>query len=468
MSKQSTAKLFGAAIQHLRKGRGLTQSVLAKKAGLHTTFLSGVEKGTRNVTLETASKLARALGVPLQQLFGDASIEFHHADKPTPVVFLKLGGTWDMQLTPGGLKGEGQFDDTSFAEVEKASGFDEVEILKALDLAFHASKSVHESIGKHIPWAEGIDSLIKGEFLALFSGDSSHYRPSLLALVISFILERMRKDPNVQVLAGMGTDTVDILLPYLDTLLFDKEGTLPVLVSGANLSFREPKSDAPQNFRDLALATHLPLAPGGYYIFNHAIYRGGDFVKIDPDENPSSLEGQITFFAPQRTYTRIGLLGGGTVRRETLANTASIVPAYPYQDIYDAINATATVNLGDTNDIDAEVAKIRDPRYRAVVVVSHALGNAPYPIRRAVIDAAKAGKLVLNVSRTLSGNTNSRYYISLSSINERELKGASAMVLDGGRLSNRTGKALLVRALLDGLDQPATADLIRRYSARTF
>jgi L-asparaginase/Glu-tRNA(Gln) amidotransferase subunit D len=392
----------------------------------------------------------------------------HHADKPTPVLFLKLGGTWDMQLTAEGLMGEGQLDDKAFAETEKAQGFDEEKIMQALDVAFRSAKPIHESIGRHIPWAAGIDSLVSGDFLTLFSGDSSHYRPALIAPALSFILGRISHEPHVQVLAGMGTDTVDILLPYIDTLLFDKQGTLPVLVSGANLSFRDKNSDAPQNFHDLALATHLPLAPGAYYIFNHAIYRGGDFVKVDPDENPSTVEGQITFFAPQRTYTRIGFLGGGTVRREAYAGGAPDVPTYSHQDIYDAINATVTVNLGDTNDIDVEIAKIRDPKYRAVVIVSHALGNAPYPIRRAVIDAAKAGKLVLNVSRALSGNTNSRYYVSLSSINGRELKSAPAIVLDGGRLSNRTGKALLVRALLDGLDQRATADLIRRYSARTF
>jgi transcriptional regulator with XRE-family HTH domain len=468
MSKQSVGKQFGSAVQRVRKEKGLTQSAFAKKASLHTTFVSGVEKGTRNVTVETAQKIAKALDVPLQELFGDSSNSIHKADAPTPVLFLKLGGTWDMQVTEEGLMGEGQLDDKAFAEVEKGNGFDEMKTMQALNTAFHAAKPMHESIGGHMPWAPGIDSLIRGDFLPLFSGDSSHYRPALIAPALSFVMERMRREPHVQILAGMGTDTVDIILPYIDALLFDREGTLPVLFSGANRMSREVNSDAPQNFRDLALATHLPLLPGGYYIFNHAIYRGGDFVKIDPDDNPSTVEGQITFFAPQRTYTRIGFLGGGTVRREAHTGGMPDVPMYPHQDIYDAINATATVNLGDTNDIDVEVAKIRDPRYRAVVVVSHALGNAPYPIRRAVIDVAKAGKLVLNVSRTLSGNTNSRYYISLSSINERELKGATAMVLDGGRLSNRTGKALLTRALLDGLDQKRTADLIRRYSARTF
>lgn len=468
MSKQPSTKDFGETIARLRKERNLTQSLLAKKSGLHTTFISGIEKGVRNVTIETAGKVARALDVSLQELFDDSSSELHRGDKPTAVSFLKLGGTWDMQLSKEGLKGEGQLDDTSFAKLEESAGFDEGEIMKALDAAFHDATPIQETIGHHIPWAEKIDTLIQGRFLSLFSGDSSHYRPSLIAPVVSFIMERMRVEPNVQILAGMGTDTVDILLPYLDTLLFDKEGTLPVLVSGANRSFREENSDAPQNFHDLALATRLPLGPGGYYIFNRAIYRGGDFVKIDPDENPSTVEGQITFFAPQRTYTRLGFLGGGTVRREAYSGMASKIPTYPLQEIYEAINATATVNLGDTNDINREVEKIRDPKYRAIILVSHALGNAPYPIRRAVIEAAKEGKLILNVSRTLSGNTNSRYYVSLSSVNERELKGRSAMILDGGRLSNRTGKALLVRALLDKLDQKSAYDLIRRYAARTF
>lgn len=467
MSKQSTAKRFGISIQHLRKERGLTQSVLAKKSSLHTTFVSGVEAGDRNVTLETASKLARALGVPLVDLFAEHQ-SLKSPSGPVRATFLKLGGTWDMQMTREGLTGHGQLDDKAFADFEKSHGYDEKKILDALWTTFSATAPIKDDIAAHLPWVNTLDSLIEGDFFQLFSGDSSHYRPALVAPVVAYIFGRMRAEPDVHVLAGMGTDTIDVLLPFFDVMLFDKQGTLPLLCSGANLSFREKDSDAPQNFRDLALATRLPLQPGAYYIFNRTIYRGGDFVKVDPDEDPTSVEGQITFFSPHRTQARIGFLGEGTVRVEREGMAADSIPPYEPQDIYDALNRTVTVNLGDENDVGAEVERILDPRYPAVIVASHALGNASYPIRRAVIEAVQRGKLVLNVSRCITGNTSDRYYVSLSNINSRELKGTSQQVLSGGRVSTRVGKALLVRALLDNLDQRATADLIRRYSARTF
>jgi len=266
---------------------------------------------------------------------------------------------------------------------------------------------------------------------------------------------------------GMGTDTVDLILPFLDALLFDKYGYPPVLISGANRSYREEKSDAPQNFHDLGAATRLPLLPGAYYVFNRALYRGGDFVKANPEENPTTLEGQITFFAPHRTHTRIGFLDEGTMRREK-SDTLTELHAYTAREFYEAIVRVITIDLGNNNDIVHEVEKILDPRYPGVIIASHALGNAPFPIRRAVIEAAKSGKLIMNVSRAILGSTSERYYASLSSVNTRELDGASAGVIDGGKINNRTGKALLVRALLERKDQRETAALVKKYAARTF
>lgn len=41
----------------------LTQETLAEKCGLHFTYVGSVERGERNVTLQTIVRLARALEI---------------------------------------------------------------------------------------------------------------------------------------------------------------------------------------------------------------------------------------------------------------------------------------------------------------------------------------------------------------------------------------------------------------------
>lgn len=55
-------------IEELRKKKGLTQEQLAEKAGLHRAYFWDIENG-RNISVKTAYKIARALGVPLSELF---------------------------------------------------------------------------------------------------------------------------------------------------------------------------------------------------------------------------------------------------------------------------------------------------------------------------------------------------------------------------------------------------------------
>lgn len=55
-------------IEELRKGKGLTQEELAEKAGLHRAYFWDIENG-RNISIRTAYKIARALGVKLSLLF---------------------------------------------------------------------------------------------------------------------------------------------------------------------------------------------------------------------------------------------------------------------------------------------------------------------------------------------------------------------------------------------------------------
>lgn len=58
-------KKLGSNVQRLRREKGLSQEDLADLAGLHRTYVSGVERGVRNPTLTVIDRLARALGVEM-------------------------------------------------------------------------------------------------------------------------------------------------------------------------------------------------------------------------------------------------------------------------------------------------------------------------------------------------------------------------------------------------------------------
>jgi transcriptional regulator with XRE-family HTH domain len=63
-------KKFGKRVKALRLQKGITsQMALANKAGLDRTYVGGLERGERNVALINISKLAKALGVDLVDLF---------------------------------------------------------------------------------------------------------------------------------------------------------------------------------------------------------------------------------------------------------------------------------------------------------------------------------------------------------------------------------------------------------------
>lgn len=52
---------LGLNLQRLRKEKGWSQEELADRAGLHRTYVSGVERGIRNPTITIVEKLAVTL-----------------------------------------------------------------------------------------------------------------------------------------------------------------------------------------------------------------------------------------------------------------------------------------------------------------------------------------------------------------------------------------------------------------------
>ncbi len=62
-------KKFGDRIRKLRVDKKLSQEEIAHRAGVHRTYLGGIERGERNPSLRNIAALAKALGVNLSELF---------------------------------------------------------------------------------------------------------------------------------------------------------------------------------------------------------------------------------------------------------------------------------------------------------------------------------------------------------------------------------------------------------------
>lgn len=64
-------ELFRKAVRQRRLSMGLSQEALAERADLHWTYIGGIERGERNVSLINIVRLARALDLtPARLLAG--------------------------------------------------------------------------------------------------------------------------------------------------------------------------------------------------------------------------------------------------------------------------------------------------------------------------------------------------------------------------------------------------------------
>ncbi|MDP2637547.1 MAG: helix-turn-helix transcriptional regulator [Candidatus Levybacteria bacterium] len=69
MNKSTTLrKKFGERVRQLRKEMNISQEELDFRTGLDRTYISGIERGIRNPSLDNIGKLAKALQVDLPKL----------------------------------------------------------------------------------------------------------------------------------------------------------------------------------------------------------------------------------------------------------------------------------------------------------------------------------------------------------------------------------------------------------------
>jgi transcriptional regulator with XRE-family HTH domain len=66
--RSPTGEQFGRVVRRLRLERGLKLQELAKAAGLHWTYLSGIERGLRNPSLKVLAAIAGSFGLTTAEL----------------------------------------------------------------------------------------------------------------------------------------------------------------------------------------------------------------------------------------------------------------------------------------------------------------------------------------------------------------------------------------------------------------
>lgn len=152
-----------------RGRRGISQEELAERAGLHRTYVSDIERGARNVSLESIEKLASALEISVSTLFlqhsgsPDSTEASISPDELVDILFVE-DNTDDIDLTMRAL--------------DQARIANRVHLVRdgaaALQYLFGASNEATESIAKrphlilldlNLPKVDGLEVLrrIKGD-----------------------------------------------------------------------------------------------------------------------------------------------------------------------------------------------------------------------------------------------------------------------------------------------------------------
>ena len=66
---------YGQVIRKIRLEKNISQEMLADLSGLHRTYMSDVELGKRNVSLENIDRIAKALEVSISDIFRQIECE---------------------------------------------------------------------------------------------------------------------------------------------------------------------------------------------------------------------------------------------------------------------------------------------------------------------------------------------------------------------------------------------------------
>src|SRR6185369_338254 len=114
METQDVRKIFGSELRRRRKELGLSQEEFGERANLHRTYVSDVEAGKRNPSLQSMQRLASAVGTSIGSVFGAmegilGEGKARPADKSNGVVDILLveNDANDAEVTIGAFKKAG-------------------------------------------------------------------------------------------------------------------------------------------------------------------------------------------------------------------------------------------------------------------------------------------------------------------------------------------------------------------------
>ena len=77
---------FGKVVRHLRREQGFSQETFAQYCGLDRSYLGGVERGERNVTLASMERIIRALHLKPSEFFAALDADFANLAQPSRVI----------------------------------------------------------------------------------------------------------------------------------------------------------------------------------------------------------------------------------------------------------------------------------------------------------------------------------------------------------------------------------------------
>lgn len=83
MDQASPRQVFAANVRRVRKAAGISQEKLAFLAGIDRSYMGAIERGAYNVSIDNMAKIARALGVGLDQLLAALDVEFPVDEGPS-------------------------------------------------------------------------------------------------------------------------------------------------------------------------------------------------------------------------------------------------------------------------------------------------------------------------------------------------------------------------------------------------
>ena len=63
-------RTVGRNLRAYRLAKGLSQEAFADQLGVHRTYMGGLERGERNLTLKSLERLAETMGVEVRELLG--------------------------------------------------------------------------------------------------------------------------------------------------------------------------------------------------------------------------------------------------------------------------------------------------------------------------------------------------------------------------------------------------------------